>query len=196
MTYMEERTNVGHFPVVNMKVEHQDNSLITHTCYFPTQEHPSKIDLQRCSIDVPFGERSKQNSRLDNNTILQPEVFATAWALLLGCYTGGESISFGFRRAFRGLDAVGERAMLLYEKEIACQVELDRIQPVSMAMQNIRHQLDTLEAFAGFALRPYNTIVRYRECSIPNSSTLNCGEQTDDFEISEVSATCPMIAFR
>ena len=157
-----EETDARSLPGSDADFSLQHCDFPVDACYFPTQKNLSKSDSRRCFVDIPLKTFGQQKSVSEAYPHLQPDVLATTWAVLLGCYTGQESVSFGFRYAFWTTAATCERRHASHEKEVACHVELKHSEFVSKIARNIEQQLDARESCRSSALRPYNTIVRYQ----------------------------------
>ena len=145
-------------------------------CTFPILNDAVEVPEKKLqSLRVRFDDVSELQRLCNSQGVTSANVFHTAWAMALQCYTGSDDVCFGFLTSSRDLPIEGIDAMVGYlVNMLICRVRLDRERPLESViaevqddyMESLAHRQTALsEVFHALKMSNslFNTALSYRK---------------------------------
>ena len=128
-------------------------------CIFPAGSCTSEHTTRPRSINIPLDKGDLMHAFCNNLNIVAFDVFKTAWALILRCYTGNESVSFGCKRNDDGYSIEDAEKSLVFCSSIHFQENASVLNIMeNMRMHGDRHTFHHGHSMTG-STQLFNTTV-------------------------------------
>ena len=141
------------------------------SCIFPVLDDASKLASVRRSVQVPLQEAAEILPFCHRHGFSSSMLFQTMWALVLRCYVGRDSVSFGYLNLGRGVKVASEGSISTHDGQstesypqsdmLACSV---RINDAETILQTIRSMKSSFRPFLRTkdVSQPFDTILIYQ----------------------------------
>ena len=97
----------------------------TDPCLFPRLNDGVEVEKELLSVKVNLGEISKLKEFSQKQGFTLANVFLTAWGLVLRCYTGSDSVCFGYLASGRDVPVVGiDDAVGAFINMLVCRINM------------------------------------------------------------------------